>query len=120
MDRAAGPVAVQHVALGPLPWLVRPVARRRQRAGPGRPAVPATRSLPGRYGPAADRVRRRSTRRPRARETQRRTMTHQDPSHPALALNDTVHQRVRLAILTVLSEAQECKFATLRDELGLT
>jgi DNA-binding MarR family transcriptional regulator len=47
-------------------------------------------------------------------------MTDQDPSHPALALNDTVHQRVRLAILTVLSEAQECKFATLRDELGLT
>jgi DNA-binding MarR family transcriptional regulator len=47
-------------------------------------------------------------------------MTDQDPSHPALALNDTVHQRVRLAILTVLSETQECKFATLRDELGLT
>jgi DNA-binding MarR family transcriptional regulator len=47
-------------------------------------------------------------------------MTDQVPSHPALALNDTVHQRVRLAILTVLSETQECKFATLRDELGLT
>jgi DNA-binding MarR family transcriptional regulator len=40
--------------------------------------------------------------------------------HPALALNDTVHQRVRLAILTILSESQECRFATLRDELGLT
>ncbi len=31
-----------------------------------------------------------------------------------------MHQRVRLAILTVLSEAQECKFSTLRDELKLT
>ena len=44
----------------------------------------------------------------------------QPPQHPALALDDTVHQRVRLGILTVLSEAQECKFATLREDLGLT
>ncbi|MGI5145961.1 winged helix-turn-helix domain-containing protein [Plantactinospora sp. CA-294935] len=42
------------------------------------------------------------------------------PAHPALALDDTVHQRVRLGILTVLSETRECKFGTLRDELGLT
>ncbi|MBF9129103.1 transcriptional regulator [Plantactinospora sp. S1510] len=42
------------------------------------------------------------------------------PPHPALALDDTVHQRVRLGILTVLSETRECKFGTLRDELGLT
>jgi DNA-binding MarR family transcriptional regulator len=42
------------------------------------------------------------------------------PTHPALALDDTVHQRVRLGILTVLSETRECKFGTLRDELGLT
>ncbi|KAB1948571.1 helix-turn-helix domain-containing protein [Micromonospora sp. ALFpr18c] len=42
------------------------------------------------------------------------------PPHPALALNDTVHQRVRLAILTMLSEARECRFSTLRDELSLT
>lgn len=41
-------------------------------------------------------------------------------AHPALALDDTVHQRVRLAILTVLSEVRECGFGTLRDELGLT
>ncbi|WP_327025420.1 winged helix-turn-helix domain-containing protein [Micromonospora sp. NBC_01739] len=40
--------------------------------------------------------------------------------HPATALDDVVHQRVRLGILTVLSEATECRFATLRDELGLT
>nr|WP_089008047.1 transcriptional regulator [Micromonospora viridifaciens] len=44
----------------------------------------------------------------------------QPSPHPALALNDVVHQRVRLAILTVLSETQECKFSTLRDELKLT
>ncbi|WBB53891.1 transcriptional regulator [Verrucosispora sp. WMMD573] len=31
-----------------------------------------------------------------------------------------MHQRVRLAILTVLSETQECTFSTLRDELKLT
>ncbi|MET8833874.1 transcriptional regulator [Micromonospora sp. NPDC004540] len=42
------------------------------------------------------------------------------PPHPALALDDVVHQRVRLAILTVLSETQECRFSTLRDELSLT
>ena len=47
-------------------------------------------------------------------------MTDETPSHPALALNDTVHQRVRLAILAVLSETPECKFSTLRDELNLT
>ncbi|MEV6814686.1 transcriptional regulator [Micromonospora sp. NPDC051296] len=42
------------------------------------------------------------------------------PPHPATVLDDVVHQRVRLGILTVLSEAYECRFATLRDELGLT
>ena len=47
-------------------------------------------------------------------------VTESAPRHPALDLDDTVHQRVRLAILTVLSETQECKFGTLRDELELT
>ncbi|MEV4544876.1 winged helix-turn-helix domain-containing protein [Micromonospora echinaurantiaca] len=47
-------------------------------------------------------------------------MTRQQPPHPATALDDVVHQRVRLGILTVLSEAHECRFAVLRDELGLT
>jgi DNA-binding MarR family transcriptional regulator len=41
-------------------------------------------------------------------------------THPARHLDDVVHQRVRLGILTVLNETTECKFATLRDELGLT
>ncbi|WP_309227421.1 winged helix-turn-helix domain-containing protein [Micromonospora thermarum] len=47
-------------------------------------------------------------------------MTDGQHPHPATALDDVVHQRVRLGILTVLSEAHECRFATLRDELGLT
>jgi DNA-binding transcriptional ArsR family regulator len=44
-----------------------------------------------------------------------------DPSaHPALALDETVHQRVRLGILAILSEAAECTFPMVRDELDLT
>lgn len=43
-----------------------------------------------------------------------------DEPHPSLALNETVHQRVRLGILAVLSETTDCTFATLRDELDLT
>jgi DNA-binding MarR family transcriptional regulator len=42
-----------------------------------------------------------------------------DDEHPALSLDETVHQRVRLGILTVLNEA-ECTFTNLRDELTLT
>jgi DNA-binding MarR family transcriptional regulator len=42
-----------------------------------------------------------------------------DDEHPALSLDETVHQRVRLGILTVLNEA-ECTFTNLRDELALT
>lgn len=41
-------------------------------------------------------------------------------THPVLGLDDTVHQRVRLGILTVLSETPECTFAALRDQLSLT
>ncbi|MGK5675005.1 winged helix-turn-helix domain-containing protein [Micromonospora sp. URMC 106] len=47
-------------------------------------------------------------------------MPDQEEPHPATVLDDVVHQRVRLGILTVLSETHECRFATLRDELGLT
>jgi DNA-binding MarR family transcriptional regulator len=47
-------------------------------------------------------------------------MTTEKPTHPAMDLDDTVHQRVRLGILAVLSEASECTFATLRSELELT
>ena len=41
-------------------------------------------------------------------------------SHPALRLDDTVHQRVRLGILAVLSEAKRADFSYLRDALNLT
>ena len=44
----------------------------------------------------------------------------EEQTHPALALDDVVHQRVRLAILAMLSETREIRFGTLRDELGLT
>jgi DNA-binding MarR family transcriptional regulator len=43
-----------------------------------------------------------------------------DDPHPSLALNEIVHQRVRLGILAMVSEATECTFAVLRDELDLT
>lgn len=42
-----------------------------------------------------------------------------DP-HPALRLDETTHQRVRLGILAVLSETTECAFSVLRDQLELT
>lgn len=41
-------------------------------------------------------------------------------SHPALRLDDTVHQRVRLGILTVLSEARRVDFGYLREALDLS
>ncbi|WP_216207252.1 winged helix-turn-helix domain-containing protein [Amycolatopsis aidingensis] len=47
-------------------------------------------------------------------------MTGPPEPHPALSLDETTHQRVRLAILAVLSETAECSFAALRDQLGLT
>lgn len=41
-------------------------------------------------------------------------------THPALRLDDTVHQRVRLGILAVLSEASRADFGYLREALELT
>ncbi|MEV4413385.1 transcriptional regulator [Catellatospora sp. NPDC049609] len=43
-----------------------------------------------------------------------------EPAHPVLALDETVHQRIRLGILTVLAETAECAFTTLRDQLQLS
>lgn len=37
-----------------------------------------------------------------------------------MGLDDTVHQRIRLGILTMLGETRELRFGELRDELGLT
>ena len=41
-------------------------------------------------------------------------------THPALRLDDTVHQRVRLGILAVLREVTRADFGYLRDALELT
>jgi DNA-binding MarR family transcriptional regulator len=40
--------------------------------------------------------------------------------HPASGLDDTVHQRVRLGILTIAHEARRVEFGYLRDSLELT
>ena len=40
--------------------------------------------------------------------------------HPTSGLDDTVHQRHRLGILTITAEAQRAEFGYLREELGLT
>jgi DNA-binding MarR family transcriptional regulator len=41
-------------------------------------------------------------------------------SHPTTALDDVIHQRVRLGILAVLAEAQHADFNYLRETLSLT
>jgi DNA-binding MarR family transcriptional regulator len=41
-------------------------------------------------------------------------------SHPANGLDDVVHQRVRLGILTIAHEAQRVEFTYLRTNLELT
>ena len=40
--------------------------------------------------------------------------------HPANGLNDIVHQRVRLGILTIAREARRVEFSYLRDNLELS
>jgi DNA-binding MarR family transcriptional regulator len=40
--------------------------------------------------------------------------------HPTSGIDDTVHQRHRLGILTITAEAQRAEFAYLRETLGLT
>jgi DNA-binding MarR family transcriptional regulator len=42
------------------------------------------------------------------------------PAHPTADLDDLVHQRNRLGILTVVAEADEAEFGFLRATLGLT
>ncbi|MFJ4097762.1 winged helix-turn-helix domain-containing protein [Kitasatospora sp. NPDC089913] len=43
-----------------------------------------------------------------------------EEQHPTLALDDTVHQRVRLGVLAIAREAESVDFAFLKQELGLT
>ncbi len=40
--------------------------------------------------------------------------------HPTNGIDDTVHQRHRLGILTITAEAQRAEFGYLREALGLT
>jgi DNA-binding MarR family transcriptional regulator len=40
--------------------------------------------------------------------------------HPVNGLDDTVHQRVRLGILTIVHEARRAEFSYLRDNLEVT
>ena len=42
------------------------------------------------------------------------------PEHPTNGLDETVHQRHRLGILTITDEAQRAEFGYLREALGLT
>jgi len=41
-------------------------------------------------------------------------------THPSSALDDTIHQRVRLGILAVLSESHRADFAYLQEVLEVT
>ena len=40
--------------------------------------------------------------------------------HPTNGLDETVHQRHRLGVLTIAAEAESADFGYLRDALGLT
>lgn len=42
------------------------------------------------------------------------------PAHPVTGLDEVVHQRVRLGILTIAREARRAEFGYLRDQLELT
>jgi DNA-binding transcriptional ArsR family regulator len=42
------------------------------------------------------------------------------PEHPTSGIDETVHQRHRLGILTITAEAQQADFGYLREALGLT
>jgi DNA-binding MarR family transcriptional regulator len=43
-----------------------------------------------------------------------------DAAHPVTGLDDVVHQRVRLGILTITHEARRVEFGYLRTQLDLT
>jgi DNA-binding MarR family transcriptional regulator len=47
-------------------------------------------------------------------------MTGEPDQHPVNGLNDVVHQRVRLGILTVAHQARRVEFGFLRTALGRT
>jgi DNA-binding MarR family transcriptional regulator len=43
-----------------------------------------------------------------------------EAEHPTAQIDETVHQRHRLGILTITAEAQRAEFGYLREALGLT
>lgn len=45
---------------------------------------------------------------------------HASPGHPVTGLDEVVHQRVRLGILTITHEARRVEFGYLRTQLELT
>ncbi|MFJ9519887.1 winged helix-turn-helix domain-containing protein [Kitasatospora sp. NPDC101801] len=45
---------------------------------------------------------------------------HEDEPHPTNTLDDTVHQRVRLGILTIAREADRVDFGFLKTQLAVT
>ncbi|MEU2678605.1 transcriptional regulator [Streptomyces sp. NPDC007107] len=48
------------------------------------------------------------------------TQGDQEELHPTQALDDTVHQRVRLGVLTVAREADRVEFSFLKKQLAVT
>ncbi|MFD4897928.1 winged helix-turn-helix domain-containing protein [Streptomyces sp. NPDC058411] len=48
------------------------------------------------------------------------TQDDQEELHPTQALDDTVHQRVRLGVLTVAREADRAEFSFLKKQLAVT
>jgi len=48
------------------------------------------------------------------------TVDEQPPAHPTNGLDELVHQRHRLGILTIADEAERVEFTYLRETLGLT
>ncbi|MDX3326011.1 transcriptional regulator [Streptomyces sp. ME02-6979-3A] len=48
------------------------------------------------------------------------TQDDQEELHPTQALDDTVHQRVRLGVLTVAREADRVEFSFLKKQLAVT
>lgn len=49
-----------------------------------------------------------------------RAVSDDTAGHPTSGLDERVHQRHRLGILTITAEAKEAEFGYLRDALGLT
>jgi len=98
--------------------------RHNRRRRPARPAPTRAdrRPRPARSAPTpANRRRRPARSAPTPADPSGATGPASDPdSHPVLGLDDVVHQRVRLGILTIAHEARRVEFGYLRSQLELT